>query len=342
MVFKDDFEKGSWIPKYFFPENGTVSFALYSDDKLEKNQIIGGKLNAEYLKFQNVLFNKYQPMFKPLNDSASALDKRNEFFSPEMMQVLNDLQAAKDDETRLKLINKKEELRATGAFLSTKGKANFAKNDSVLQDLFNWRYNYIEHNPNLVSYFFLVQDVQSIKSTKAKLIDIKRNYVVLSNKFPDHPYTKLINTLLESNSNIKVGGHYIDFKLPDLDGKIITLSDVIKDKVALIDLWASWCGPCIMTSKSMIPIYEEFKDKGFTICGVAAEIKNTDQMKIRIEKEKFLWINLVDLDHKNQIWDKYGISNAGGGTFLIDRDGKILAVNPTANEVRNILTDKLK
>ncbi len=31
-----------------------------------------------------------------------------------------------------------------------------------------------------------------------------------------------------------------------------------------------------------------------------------------------------------------------GGTFLVDKDGKILAKSPTADEVRKILTDKLK
>jgi hypothetical protein len=97
-----------------------------------------------------------------------------------------------------------------------------------------------------------------------------------------------------------------------------------------------------MTSRTMIPIYEEFRDYGFTICGVAAEIKNTDQMVKTIEREKYPWINLVDLDNNLKIWFKYGIPNAGGGTFLVDKDGKILAISPTSEEVKKILTEKLK
>jgi hypothetical protein len=65
-------------------------------------------------------------------------------------------------------------------------------------------------------------------------------------------------------------------------------------------------------------------------------------MKNRLEKEKFPWINLVDLDHRNLIWYKYGIPNAGGGTFIVDNEGKLLAISPTAEEVRNILIAKLK
>lgn len=135
---------------------------------------------------------------------------------------------------------------------------------------------------------------------------------------------------------------YINFSLPDLEGNIHTLSDIIGGRYALIDLWASWCGPCIATSRSMIPVYEEFKDRGFIVCGVATEIDNTDQMRARIEMEKFPWINLVELDHRNHIWDKYRVSNSGGGTFLVDNEGLIIAINPDAEEVRKILSEKLK
>ncbi|WP_159106318.1 TlpA family protein disulfide reductase [Bacteroides faecichinchillae] len=41
---------------------------------------------------------------------------------------------------------------------------------------------------------------------------------------------------------IKSGGDYIDFTAPDLEGLHHTLSKEIRGKVALIDLWTSWCG----------------------------------------------------------------------------------------------------
>lgn len=45
----------------------------------------------------------------------------------------------------------------------------------------------------------------------------------------------------------------------------------LKEKVAMIDLWVSWFDPCRRKSQSMIPVYEAYKDKGFTIVGVARE-----------------------------------------------------------------------
>ena len=38
---------------------------------------------------------------------------------------------------------------------------------------------------------------------------------------------------------------------------------------------------------------------------------------------------------------KYGISHAGGGTFLVDKTGTILAISPTTEEVIAILEEQL-
>jgi hypothetical protein len=92
----------------------------------------------------------------------------------------------------------------------------------------------------------------------------------------------------------------------------------------------------------LIPVYYEFKNSGFTIIGVANEIDNTNQLRKTLEREKFPWVNLIELNNENGIWLKYGIPGAGGKTFLADKDGKILAIKPTAEEVRNILIQKLK
>jgi hypothetical protein len=92
----------------------------------------------------------------------------------------------------------------------------------------------------------------------------------------------------------------------------------------------------------MMPVYNEFKDSGFTIIGVANEIDNTDRLRVTLEREKFPWVNLVEINNQSGIWEKYRIPNAAGGTFLVGKDGKILAISPSAEEVRTILTRKFK
>ena len=91
----------------------------------------------------------------------------------------------------------------------------------------------------------------------------------------------------------------------------------------------------------MITVYEAFKDNGFVIVGIARENNNTDAMKQAIKQDKYPWLNLVELNDEGHIWEMYGAGNSGGCTYLVDLDGKILAIHPTAEEVTKILKEKL-
>ena len=159
---------------------------------------------------------------------------------------------------------------------------------------------------------------------------------------PGHPYNPLALDMINAIDNILVGKKFTDFEAPDLSGKILKLSEKINEKVALLDLWATWCGPCIARTKTMLSLYDEYKDKGFTMVGVAGEFKNSKNLLTFLEREKWPWLQLLELDRQNNIWQKYGVDNAGGAMFLIDENGLILAKDPTAEEVRVELEKRLK
>lgn len=90
----------------------------------------------------------------------------------------------------------------------------------------------------------------------------------------------------------------------------------------------------------MMPIYEKYKDRGFTVVGVAREDKRKN-MERALAQDGYPWLNLLELRDENKIWRKYGIEGSGGTTVLVDRDGTILAVHPTAEEVEEILQEKI-
>ena len=91
----------------------------------------------------------------------------------------------------------------------------------------------------------------------------------------------------------------------------------------------------------MVPVYEEYKDKGFTVIGVAGEFHNTDRLQRFLTKEPWPWVNLVELNRANSIWSKYGVDGGGGGMFLIDKGGTILAKDPSPAEVIKVLETRL-
>lgn len=155
-------------------------------------------------------------------------------------------------------------------------------------------------------------------------------------KFPESEYSIYMDKLSGSNE-IAPGTPFNDFYANDIEGNLHTLSAMIKGKPALLDLWASWCGPCRRTSKSMIPVYEEYADRGFTIVGVAREYGSSSAAAGAIEKDGYKWLNLVEIDDANGIWALYRRHNAAGGTFLISPEGKIIKSYVTADEVRDYL-----
>ncbi|MEO8098918.1 MAG: TlpA disulfide reductase family protein [Acidobacteriota bacterium] len=110
-----------------------------------------------------------------------------------------------------------------------------------------------------------------------------------------------------------------DFKLVDANGAEVKLSDY-KDKVVLLNFWATWCGPCQVE----IPWFKEFeqtyKDRGFAVVGVSADEEGWAAVKPYIEAKKLNYRVLLD-DQKMP--SPYKDVQALPSTYFIDRQGRI-------------------
>ncbi len=330
--------EGRFIP--LFLENEKINLTIYSEEEFNKNIVSGGNLNAQYKKYKQDFENKFNYRTKPLHDSISELFKNNEYNSDKVKALYTELRESKSQDEKNILYKKLDDLKKADQHLSPKAKILEDKLKPIYEEQKRFKQEYIEKNPTIVSYYFFLQDLIYFKED----VDVnlaKKNYQRLSEANPNHPYNELALNLINAIDNIKVGRKYINFSAPDLNGNEIKLSNEINGKMAILDLWATWCSPCIAKSREMIPVYNEYKDKGFTIIGVAGEFKNTDRLLKFLKEEKLPWLNLVELDRKNNIWQKYGVGGAGGGIFLIDKNGEILAINPTAEEVRKELETRL-
>ncbi len=111
-----------------------------------------------------------------------------------------------------------------------------------------------------------------------------------------------------------------DFELIDLSGKTVRLSD-FKDRVVLLDFWATWCAPCRMEIPEFVQLQKQYADKGFTLLGVALDDEGAAVVKPVAQN---LGINYPVVIGNTQVAAAYSGIQALPTTFLIGHDGKIL------------------
>ena len=147
-----------------------------------------------------------------------------------------------------------------------------------------------------------------------------------------------IIVLLQTNlySQPPVGSKAPDIVLPDANGSVVSLSS-LKGKVVLLDFWASWCGPCRINNRKMVPVYNKNKDKGFEIFSVSLD-DNKSSWSRAIEQDNMKWLHVIDTKAAtgNELTQTWKIAYIPA-TFLLDKDGKILAKNPEAADVEKLL-----
>jgi thiol-disulfide isomerase/thioredoxin len=344
FMFQDNRDAGRYKRIYFFPENCTINFTLHSNDSMKMDVISGGELNykmAEYEKHRDDLFS---PQYMPYRKALDSLSRTGKYFSNKGNELHEKISNTNDKLEELRLYQEEEELLRNGELYSREAQYFTNKRDSVYRLMNKWSNNYLATNIDIFSYSLLLRSVELYEDDKKNtdLEFISTIYPVFAERFPSHPYTTRLGEILKAIYTVKVGGHYIDFTSPTIDGKMVKVSEIIQGKVALLDFWASWCGSCRVLSKSVIPVYEKYKDKGFIILGVAGEFKNTDAFSVAMAKDKYPWLNLIELDHQANLWNKYNIGKQGGNTFLVDSNGIIISIHPNAEELDKILSSLLR
>jgi len=144
--------------------------------------------------------------------------------------------------------------------------------------------------------------------------------------------TLFTSAVLTSGQKPEAGDIAPDIIQSTPNGNQISLSS-LKGKVVLVDFWASWCAPCRKENPNLVKAYNQYKDtefkngNGFTIFSVSLD-KNLIAWKKAVQDDSLIWpCHVSDLKGwKNEAAKLYGIRSIPSN-FLIDGDGKIVAVN---------------
>lgn len=143
--------------------------------------------------------------------------------------------------------------------------------------------------------------------------------------YPQDPMAASLQGKIQAMQRLAEGAEAPDFTEANPDGKNISLSD-FRGQVVMLDFWASWCRPCRMENPNVVKAYNKYHKSGFEILGISLD-KTKDKWVAAIAQDGLTWPHVSDLGG----WGSkpaalYGVSSIPA-TFLLDREGKIMARN---------------
>jgi len=136
-----------------------------------------------------------------------------------------------------------------------------------------------------------------------------------------------------------------EFNYETVDGEMVSLND-LKGKYVYIDVWATWCGPCIKQAPYLKKLEERYHDKNVVFVSISVdkkEVKATWKQMIADKELGGLQL-FADKSFDSAFMDAYAVHSIPR-FILIDPEGKIVdteAPRPSFDKTRDLLDELLK
>lgn len=175
----------------------------------------------------------------------------------------------------------------------------------------------------------------------------RKNYLSMSPEQKNTYYGKVLDKRLarweKKNTAyakyiIGAGITYLAGKTPE--GRKLDAEKIFrKNKLTLVDFWASWCDSCRLRTPSYRKLYDSYKGKGFEIIGVSLDV-NVGAWQRAIQEDKMGWYQLSDLKENHGDILRFRLKNIPAN-IVLNQEGKIVAANVSPKELESLLLEKL-
>ncbi|MDB5210056.1 MAG: AhpC/TSA family protein [Sediminibacterium sp.] len=201
----------------------------------------------------------------------------------------------------------------------------------------NRLYSFIKLHSNSFVSLYLLSNL-SVNTPSEKTEEM---YNAIGKTYKNTSYAMNILKGIDAKKITATGKVAPDFEQPDTLGKMVKLAD-FRGQYVLLDFWASWCVPCRAENPNVVKAYNRFHDKGFTVLGVSLDQPGKKEAWLKaISQDHLTWTHVSDLQFWNNAVAKlYGIQSIPQN-YLLDKSGKIIAVNIRGEELTKKLLEVL-
>jgi len=143
-------------------------------------------------------------------------------------------------------------------------------------------------------------------------------------------HTKIVNEINDKKRKdirLRLGTEKAnDFLLKDLNGRNVSLSDY-KNKIIVLDFWATWCIPCLSSFSKLKPIVEKYENSNEVVFLFVNTLETGDLKTIKNRvlgtlKKMELRFNVL-LDVKSDVYKKYKVDGIPA-VYLVNMRGDIV------------------
>ena len=182
--------------------------------------------------------------------------------------------------------------------------------------------NLINDKPASLVSLIAVQQLEDPSKYYAEFESVEKGMAEL---MPNSEYHQWISGIMGPFRATQPRQEAPEILMENPDGTPVALTS-LRGKVVLLDFWASWCRPCRAENPNVVRMYNKYNDQGFEVFSVSLD-KDKGRWVQAIEKDGLDWTHVSDLAWWNSAAAKTYNVHSIPATFLLDREGKIIAKN---------------